>query len=239
MRGLSFERLVAGFIEEQQARHYGKYKGIVADVDDPRNMGRIRAQVPAILPGGELTRWALPCAPHVGPDAGLFTVPPVGAGVWIEFEAGDVDNPIWSGGWWAEGDAPEPEEGRAGQQPTKVLKTESGLNVALDDDNEALVISDGNGRNKITITARDGKIEVKAASKVLVDAPQIELVDGARHPLVFGDDLLTYLNQLVIAFNAHTHPGETVIGIPVTPAPPVAPQTPPTPALLSTRVKTG
>ena len=80
---------------------------------------------------------------------------------------------------------------------------------------------------------------MKAATKVVVEAPQIELIDGARHPVVYGDDLLQYLNQLVTIFNAHVHAGETVIGIPVTPAPPVSPQTPPTPALLSQKVKTG
>ena len=73
----------------------------------------------------------------------------------------------------------------------------------------------------------------------VVEAPQIELVEGATHPLVFGDNLLQYLNQLVATFNAHLHPGETVLGIPVTPAPPVAPFPPATPSLLSVKVKTG
>ena len=238
MRALSFERLVAGFIEEHQDHYYGKYASTVSDTDDPENMGRIRANVPEIFKD-EVSSWALPCAPYTGSDAGLFMVPPVGSGVWIEFEAGDVSRPIWSGGWWPRGDAPEPEEGRAGSQPTKVLKTESGLNFALDDDSETVVISDGAGSNKMTIRSRQGQIEIEATSKVVVNAAQIELIERAPHPLVFGDSLLSYLNQIVGIFNSHTHVGETVIGIPVTPAPPVPPQPPATPALLSTRVKTG
>lgn len=238
MRALSFQRLVAGFIEEQQSRHYSKYAGTVADVDDPENMGRIRANIPDILKD-ETSSWALPCAPFTGPDAGMFAVPPVGAGVWIEFEAGDVSRPIWSGGWWPRGDAPAPEEGNTGRQATKVLKTDTGLNLALDDDGGTVVVSDGSGSNKITLRSNEGRIEIEATGKVVVNAAQIELIDRASHPLVFGDNLLTYLNQLVTTFNAHTHIGETVIGIPVTPAPPTLPQTPPTPALLSTRVKTG
>ena len=238
MPGVSFERLVAGFIEEHQRKYYGKHKGIARDVDDPEGMGRIRALVPSILQA-ELTGWALPCAPFTGPDAGFFAIPQVDAPVWIEFEAGDLDQPIWSGGWWSRGAAPRPEEGQAGRQATKVLKTDSGLNVALDDDSETVVISDGSGGNKVTIRSRAGRIEIEAATKVVVEAPQIELVDGAGHPLVYGDSLLTYLNQLVTIFNAHVHPGETVLGIPVTPAPPVSPQTPPTPALLSQKVRTG
>ena len=76
--------------------------------------------------------------------------------------------------------------------------------------------------------------------KVVVDAPQIELVSGAGHPLVFGDELLQYLTQLVMLFNTHMHPGEMAIGIlPVTPMVPVAQMVPPTPDLLSLQVKTG
>jgi hypothetical protein len=80
---------------------------------------------------------------------------------------------------------------------------------------------------------------VKASSKVVVDAAQIELVDGASHPLVFGDNLLQYLNQIVSMFASHVHPGEMAAGVlPVTPAPPVPPFPPATPSLLSMRVKT-
>ncbi|MEL6475701.1 MAG: phage baseplate assembly protein V [Pseudomonadota bacterium] len=238
MRALSFQRLVAGFVEEFQAKKLGKYAATVADVSDPRQMGRIRAIIPRVLQE-EVSAWALPCAPYTGPDAGLFTVPPVGAGVWIEFEEGQVDRPIWSGGWWPEGDAPQGEEGGAGKQATKVLKTETGLNMTLDDDGETIVVSDGGGANKITLKSRDGEIEIAATGKVVIDARQIELVERGGHPLVFGDDLLTYLNQVVAMFNSHMHLGETVIGIPVTPAPPQPQVPPPTPALLSRRVTTG
>jgi hypothetical protein len=74
---------------------------------------------------------------------------------------------------------------------------------------------------------------------VIVEAPKIELVEDSTHPLVFGDDLLQYLNQIVTLYQTHTHPGETVIGIPVTPAPPVPPFQPPSPSMLSLKVTTG
>ena len=80
---------------------------------------------------------------------------------------------------------------------------------------------------------------MQAATKVVVEAPQIELVQNATHPLVFGDNLLQYLNQLVAMFNSHIHPGETLFGLPITPAPPVPPFPPATPSLLSMRVKCG
>ena len=81
------------------AQYFGKYRGTVANNVDPMQMGRIQAIVPdvtALVP----TSWALPCVPMTGPQAGQFILPPVGAAVWIEFEQGNPDYPIWTGGFW-------------------------------------------------------------------------------------------------------------------------------------------
>ncbi len=223
----------------QGQRFYGKYRGVVTDNQDPKNLGRIRARVPEVLAGVE-TGWALPCAPYAGDGSGCYTVPSTGAGVWIEFEAGDVSRPLWTGCWWSAGQLPEDEEGTAATPDVKILRTETGLLARLSDDDETIAVSDGDGRNLMRIEVRGGKVTVQATSKVVVEAPQIELVEGAPHPLAFGDQLLVYLNQLVAIFNSHVHPGELAIGIlPVTPAPPVAPFPPATPALISTKVRTG
>ena len=88
---------------------FGKYQGRVLDVNDPQRLGRIKASVPAI---GVAMDWALPCVPGAGPDSGHLVLPPVGAAVWIEFEAGDVGRPIWSGGFWQQGEAPASVEGQ-------------------------------------------------------------------------------------------------------------------------------
>ena len=232
------ERLVVELAEQQRSRFYGKYRGLVTDVEDPEQLGRIRARVPEVL-GDVESPWALPCAPYAGENIGWYAIPRVGSGVWIEFEAGDPARPIWSGAWWAQNELPEDESGAAASPPLKIMRSEEGLMLALDDGGQKITLSDENGRNLITIYVRQGQIRVEAATKVVVEAPQIELVDGASHPLVFGDDLLQYLNQLVQLYQTHTHPGETVLGIPVTPAPPVPPFPPPSPSLLSLKVKTG
>lgn len=217
---------------------YGKYRGLVSDNNDPRNIGRIRARVQELL-GDVETGWALPCAPYAGNGEGQFTVPPVGAGVWVEFESGDLSRPIWSGCWWGENQVPEDNAGTQATPPLKIIRSKSGLMVTMDDDSQMITVSDSNGRNMLEIKVQQGQITVKSATKAIVEAPQIELVESAMHPVVFGDNLLQYLNQLVTMFNAHIHPGETVIGIPVTPAPPQPMYQPATPSLLSTRVKSG
>jgi hypothetical protein len=82
-------------------------------------------------------------------------------------------------------------------------------------------------------------VTLKASTKIVVEAPQIELVANATHPGVFGDSLMTYLNQVVTTFNTHMHPGQMAGPIPVTPMIPVGPLMPPTPDMLSMKVKLG
>jgi hypothetical protein len=90
---------------------YGKYRGTVINNIDPLQIGRIQAMVPDVagfLPG----TWAMPCVPVAGSNTGIFTVPIIGSGVWIEFERGDPDCPMWVGGYW-DGAAEVPELAQA------------------------------------------------------------------------------------------------------------------------------
>jgi uncharacterized protein involved in type VI secretion and phage assembly len=86
-------------------RYFGKYRGTVTDNDDPTKRGRIKVKVPAVL--GDLENWALPCVPYAGNNIGSYLIPATGSGVWIEYEAGDPDFPIWSGGFWADDELPK------------------------------------------------------------------------------------------------------------------------------------
>ena len=101
----------------------------------------------------------------------------------------------------------------------------------MDDDNQVISVSDKNGDNILKIEGNNGKITVKAKTKAIVEAPQIELVENSTHPVVFGDELMTYLGQLVTAYQSHIHPGQS--------ATPVPPLPTPTPSLISTKVKAG
>lgn len=223
----------------QRTQFFGKYRGRVVDVDDPLMLGRLRAEVPAVL-GDVTSGWALPCVPYAGDGVGFHAIPPVGAGVWVEFEGGDPDYPIWTGGWWGDAQVPREESGKPTRPPQKVLRSERDLLVALDDDDQTITISDGNGSNLVTIQVIQGHVRIQALAKTVVESPLIDLVENAPHPVVFGDLLLQYLNQLVMLFNSHLHVGEMAAGIiPVTPVPPAAPFPPAAPSLLSTRVKSG
>ena len=81
------------------AHYYGKYRGTVIQNIDPEQIGRVLVQVPDVL-GMNPSTWAMPCVPAAGIQAGIFVVPPIGSRVWVEFERGDSDYPIWTGGFW-------------------------------------------------------------------------------------------------------------------------------------------
>jgi uncharacterized protein involved in type VI secretion and phage assembly len=94
----------------ESRRFYGKYRGTVINNVDPMQMGRIQAMVPDVsnvIPSS----WAMPCFPVTGKQMGAWMIPQVGTGVWIEFEQGDSDYPIWSGCWF----------GSAAEVPTLAL----------------------------------------------------------------------------------------------------------------------
>jgi uncharacterized protein involved in type VI secretion and phage assembly len=227
------------FDSPQSSRFYGKYRALVSDNQDPNNLGRVKARVPEIL-GDVTTGWALPALPYSGDGVGVYTIPAVDAGIWIEFEAGDLSRPLWTGCWWGDNQIPKDQTGANTTPQKKIIRTEEGLLLAFDDGGKTIALSDSDGTHFLKIEVQSGQITVQAGSKVVVEAPQIELVQGASHPLVFGDDLLNYLNQLVAMFNAHMHPGELAAGVlPVTPVPPVPSFPTASPSLLSVKVKTG
>jgi hypothetical protein len=84
---------------EKLNRFYGKYRATVLNNIDPLGIGRLLVMVPdvsALIP----TTWALPCAPVAGIQNGFYALPIIGSGVWVEFEQGDPDYPIWVGCYW-------------------------------------------------------------------------------------------------------------------------------------------
>ncbi|HEX8244348.1 MAG TPA: phage baseplate assembly protein V [Longimicrobium sp.] len=83
----------------QKKRFYGKYRGTVINNVDPLQQGRIMAMVPDVT-GVIPSSWATACVPITGKQYGVWVLPQIGTGVWIEYEQGDPDHPIWSGCWW-------------------------------------------------------------------------------------------------------------------------------------------
>jgi phage baseplate assembly protein gpV len=142
-------------------RFYGKYRGKVVANDDPNKLGRIRASCPVVL-GDTTLNWALPCTPYAGQAVGFFALPPVGANVWVEFEGGDIDTPIWVGCFWSSEQVPV----KDGAASTKMLKTD-GLTLTVDD-------RQGSGG----VTIEVGSPVVSGTLKIQLDQDGIVLTNG-------------------------------------------------------------
>jgi len=157
---------------------FGKYRGIVENNIDPQMQGRVQVSCPAVLGDGSLS-WAMPCAPYAGNGVGMFFIPPTGANVWVEFEAGDPDYPIYAGGFWGVGEAPVV----PGIPTTKMIKTD-GISLKLDDLPGAggLTIEVGPPAVPIplTVTMTATGIEIKNSSASVVLSPvSVSLNNGA------------------------------------------------------------
>lgn len=97
-------------------KFYGKYRGTVLNNVDPMMIGRVQVQCAEVL-GLGISSWAMPCVPYAGKHSGSFFLPEIGGGVWVEFEHGDPDYPIWTGCFWGL-PAELPEMGLASPPPT-------------------------------------------------------------------------------------------------------------------------
>ena len=157
---------------------FGKFRGTVTDIQDPLMTGRIRAKVPDVL--GDLeSGWAMPCAPFGGSGMGFFALPNVGAGVWIEFEHGDPDYPIWAGCWFGSV-AEMPSDLLAPPYKKVMLKTEGGHSIILDDTPGIGGITlQTSGGQKIVMNATGIEIDNGMGGKIKMTGPQVSVNDGA------------------------------------------------------------
>ncbi len=154
--------------------YFGKYRGKVEENIDPYQQGRVQVSCPAVLGEGRMS-WAMPSAPYAGSGVGFFMIPPVGANIWVEFEGGDPDYPIWGGCFWGVGEAPAV----PALAEMKVIKTASAT-ITINDLPGAggVTIEWGTGM-KITIDTTGIEIANGMGASVKLSGPQTSLNGGA------------------------------------------------------------
>ena len=162
------EVLLGELLERVRNRFYGKYRGVVTDVD--AGTMRVKASVPAVLPLTD-TGWCTPCVPYAGPNVGVLMLPERGSGVWIEFEGGDVSCPIWVGGYWHAGEVPS-----QASATVKSIVTQAG-SLAMDGDAGSVTLADANG-NTVALDS-DGVTCKSGSSQVAIGAAGVNLNNGA------------------------------------------------------------
>lgn len=168
-------------------RYLGKYRGTVFNNLDPENRGRIQAIVPDVQ-GLIPTTFALPCLPAAGKGSGAYFMPEFGSGVWIEFEQGNPDYPIWTGCFWGS-TAELPEMGIASPPPTPNMVFQT------------------TGRNSITvfgtpgggITLCAGPIASPSSPRIMITQAGIILTNGQAEIILAGPTVTINKGALVVA----------------------------------------
>lgn len=164
-------------VQALSQRFFGKYRGEVTATDDETNRARLKVRCPAVL--GEQEVWAMPCTPYAGDGVGFFALPAEGTSVWVEFEGGEINQPIWSGCFWKEeqidsGDAVE---------GVLFLKT-PGVTIRVDNDQGTVEIEASGGAkitldsNGITLEAAEVSLSANGAAATL-SASGFDAMSGA------------------------------------------------------------
>ena len=171
-------------LNRHTGRYYGKYSGSVVDIADKDQLGRVKVSVPSVY-GPDVQVWA---RPRFSP--GHFFVPPVGAAVWVEFEAGDTGYPLWVGTWYPQGSVP-PEADKP-SAPGRVVHTPAGHVVELSDEDgkEKLVI-----RHKLdSFVSIDEKGSLLAANQngsylyLNADKAEVSVTSEQGHMVTLGSE---------------------------------------------------
>ena len=163
-----------GATSGQARQYFGKYRGQVIFNLDPMLLGRVQVSCPAVLGEGRMS-WAMPCSPYGGNGVGFFMIPPVGANVWVEFEGGDIDYPIWSGCFWGTGEVPASPE----VPMIKIIKTDT-ITVTLSDlPGVGGVTIETNQGMKIVLSATGIEINNGMGGSIKMTGPQVSVNDGA------------------------------------------------------------
>ncbi len=162
-------------------KFFGKYRGMVVNNMDPMKLGRVQVQVPdvtSLTPG----TWAMPCFPVTGKQMGFWSLPQVGTGIFVEFEQGNPDFPIWSGCWYGSA-ADVPSQALATQPPLSsfFVQTAAGHVLVLSDmpgPSGGILLKTANGAmiaiNETGITISNGN-----GATISLSGPTVDMNSGA------------------------------------------------------------
>jgi uncharacterized protein involved in type VI secretion and phage assembly len=162
------------------AQFFGKYRGTVVSNVDPQNMGRLAVTVPDVS-NVQTSTWAMPSAALAGGQSGLYAIPPVGSNVWVEFEQGNSDYPIWSGCFWGSGAEVPPSATAAPPGVQSIVLQSVGGNILMISDvpgpSGGILLKSSSGAsiaiNDTGITITNGQ------ATILIAGPSVTVNDGA------------------------------------------------------------
>lgn len=170
-----------------QANINGVAIGVVKENWDKDHPGMIKAEISLGSSGKNLTDWIPVAVPYAGKEFGTYFLPEIGSQVLLAFHMGDINCPIVIGSLWNQTDVVPPETANE-KNTVKKIKTKGGnvitiseesgkekisiqtkgeLKAELDDENQKIIVQDKEGKNAISIDAKNGTMNFKSEKKAV------------------------------------------------------------------------
>jgi uncharacterized protein involved in type VI secretion and phage assembly len=179
-------------------RWYGVYPGVVSDIKDPDNEGRVKIHLPWMpdADGSQYEAWARVATLMGGNNRGSFFIPDVNDEVLVAFQGGDPRMPFVIGGLWNGQDSPPESMDGAGKNYKKVMRSRNGVKITLDDtDGQEKFLVETPGGQKLSLKDGPGTVEIEdsngnslkmeasgvtitAAAKLTISASTVEVSAG-------------------------------------------------------------
>jgi len=165
------------------SRLNGVVTGIVADIKDPENLGRVKLLFPWLAEEKEETvhieddedrahsYWARVATLMAGKNRGTFIIPEMGDEVLVAFEHGQIDRPVVIGMLWNSEDQPPEKMDEKGKNDIRAIHTRSGHKVVFNDSEDApsILVVDRTGKNRIFINSKEKKMEIEAEGDLTIN----------------------------------------------------------------------
>ena len=199
---MELEDTVAELVDQNDSKLWGKYRGAVVDNADPKKMARLTLRLINLFGGEYVTGWAMPCLPYGGEqNQGMLFVPEKDSQVWVEFEEGNIDYPVWVGCYWSENDdgseIPKPNEldgteSSNVQDPVtkKIIKTLKGHTIQLEDkdDEESIIIIQ--------------KVDEEKMNVITMDSTGISMIDFTGNKIEMTEDAFVISSKVALTVDA-------------------------------------
>lgn len=199
---MELEETVAELVDQNDSKLWGKYRGVVVDNEDPKKIARLTLKLTNLFGGEFVTGWAMPCLPYGGEaNQGMLFVPEKESQVWVEFEEGDIDYPVWVGCYWSAPDdvseIPKPNEldgseADEEQDPAtrKIIKTLKGHTIQFEDKD---------GEESIIIVQ---KVDDEKVNVITMDATGIVITDFTENKISMTKDAFTITSKVAFTVDA-------------------------------------
>lgn len=170
-------------LQQKDNKIYGVVIGIVKDIRDPDNFGRVKVNFPwlaekdaetvSIGDGADRAHsyWARLATFMAGSGRGSYFMPEEEDEVLVAFEHGELDRPIILGALWNTVDKPPEEMDKDGKNDIRAIHTRSGHKIVFNDseDKPSILIIDNTGDNSIAIDSANNNMDIKVKNDLTIE----------------------------------------------------------------------